>query len=74
MTEKPQKENRLEAQAIAQQTTWASTNDPLHDINSDLTQYLALRKSFPDLSDDELAHRMAITKRQLKTIKKNLEK
>lgn len=75
MTEKPApKENRLEAAAIKQQTTWASSNDPLHDIAADLDQFKRLRFTFPDLSNDELAHRMAITPRQLKIILKHLEK
>lgn len=73
MTEVP-KENRQEVAAIRQQTTWSSPNDPLEEIRADLDQYKKLRSSFPDLSDAELAHRMAITPRQLKTILKHLEK
>ena len=44
------------------------------DLLSILTQYTKLRAAYPDLSDDEMAHRMVLTKRQAARIHKLLEK
>ena len=44
------------------------------DLLSILTQYTKLRAAYPDLSDDEMAHRLVLTKRQAVRIHKLLEK
>ena len=44
------------------------------DLRSLLAQYTKLRASFPDLSDDEMAHRMVLNRRQTKRMRQLLEK
>lgn len=41
-------------------------------VEEDLKQFKRLRIAYPDLSDSDLAHRLVISPKQLKTIKKYL--
>lgn len=41
---------------------------------SEVQQFAALRIRFPDLDDKELAHRMAVDVKQVKKLKRLLEK
>ena len=43
-----------------------------NSIEEDLKQFKRLRAAYPDLSDSELAHRLVISPKQLKVIKKYL--
>lgn len=44
------------------------------DLLSLLKQYTKLRAAYPELTDDEMAHRLVLTKRQAARIHKLLEK
>lgn len=41
-------------------------------VEEDLKQFKRLRAAFPDLSDEELAHRLVMSKKQLKRVRKFL--
>lgn len=41
---------------------------------SEVEQFAKLREAFPDLTDQEIAHRMAADVKQVKKLKKLLEK
>ena len=49
-------------------------NNFASDLLSLLKQYTKLRAAYPELTDDEMAHRLVLTKRQAARIHKLLEK
>ena len=57
-----------ERDAIERENNFAS------DLLSLLKQYTKLRAAYPELTDDEMAHRLVLTKRQAARIHKLLEK
>jgi hypothetical protein len=59
------KQNRLEEAAIRE-------SHLRHSIEADLQQLKKLLTAFPNLSEDELAHRLVWTKPQLRKVRKLL--
>ena len=43
-----------------------------NSIAEDLAQFTRLKQAYPELTDEELAHRMAMPEKQLKKVKKLL--